>query len=556
MDDAIYFLFNKFYSFDSSIDFDKEKEFISLPSKRKIKVNNDNLIKICKKVGLSLSQVASNIQGVEFLKKLPVNPAFTDLETDDKLNFICAYINDKFYDDAEEYMANLKKEKFIVVFNGFKFDMHLLEQWFSKDFNYETSGDFKIPLLKNSLVLDEYFWYTLWKRSPSHSLTFLAKDIGFEEERRPFDIDKELRCKQDIEVMQQAYPNFVNLFETLSSLVNCDIYLLQNSWGQKIRKMCLFKFWLDKGYLPTAFPKYSTIRKRPKAFLLWKKGFYNNCYHWDIQSAYTTVASNLDLTLYLKNDFTEVQRKLLSLRNEENKGMIKLLSVAMIGDQYHESNKLKNSKIWRDIVSTLSEKMKTWVDANIDKVVYSHTDSLILSDNTIPKIENFNIELKHHYEWCAIFTSTRYLGKTFDGHLIKRGFRRPYRFRIYDYLDSIIDKELANYNFKMLEDHGCKEGDVFTKIPRLCDMDKDMFSITIFKETEEALKEEFWETWSSLPNGFNTIYLSKDGWTLNEKEICYDRYVKLCFQYLRLYCLWDKREDKDKPFINKKIIIK
>jgi hypothetical protein len=87
-------------------------------------------------------------------------------------------------------------------------------------------------------------------------------------------------------------------------------------------------------------------------------------------------------------------------------------------------------------------------------------------------------------------------------------------------------------------------------------MDKKMLPITICKKTEECLNENLWEIWDSLPNGFNELYLANDGWTPDEKEISFEKYVKKVYEYLRLYVLRDMRTKEEKPFIDKRKIIK
>lgn len=544
----LYFMFGKFFGCNDTIEASGTKDFKTEDGK--VTVNATN-VQPYTKLGIPMSQIAAHVSGVQFLdniEELGESIAYFNVATTPDMDFVVGYINDKKYDDARDFMNDLHNFKIIVGFNCFKFDLALLRKWFPQDFYYQKINDFEIPIVPRTLVIDLYFFYRLWKPyNDTHSLSHLAEDIGFKEDRLDHDSDKDARCAQDIRVMMSAFEIVPPIFRMLGELINADWYFLQNSYFTKLRKYVIFKYLLNKGFLPTQFPENHEIKSVPKPALFAKRGVYEDCWMYDIKNAYPSTAASLDLSLFIKNDFTEIQKQLIEYRDEA-KSTVKFIANAMVGDQRDRNNHVRDERIWNDIVGTCSARVMGLVERLKPNVVFSHTDCVVLEKDLKPKLPNYQLDLKHHFEWLVVYNHTRYLGLDHDtGEVVRAGFSQELRVKLFDLINERVDKELKKSNFRILEDRGGKKGcgDAFdVLIPWLEDLDPSYFSIKIYKKDDICREEKYWEIWDSLKMGFNEVFVLSTGYTTNFEDVKkdnYKAYLSKVYPFVRSYVVFDRR---------------
>ncbi len=553
----IYYMFGNFFGLREKqpLTGSREYQIINGEKDRTIDViSKGNIDQYCK-LGIPISMLAANVEGLRFMDSLDnidMNTiGFFDIETTDSMEFVLGKVNDKTFTSSEGMLNEMLKFKILVGFNAFQFDLHLMRQWHPKEFYYQTINDWKIPILPYRLVLDLYFFSRLWKPyGKTHSLTQLAKDIGFEEERADVN-DKETRCTQDIAIMRKAYQIIPPIFKMLAETANCDWYFLQNSYFSKIRKFIYFKSLVDKGFVPAKYPQHPENVVMPRPSLYNKKGMFKDAFMYDIASAYPSTAILLGDKLpfiYLPNDFTEVQKKLFEYRGEM-RSTAKFLMNAMIGDQMDRNNLFRNELIWKTVVETCAKNVMGWVNDHEQNVLFSHTDSMILDKDIKPEIPGYDIELKHSFAWLAVFNQTRYLGYDKKAkEIVRAGFTQKIRIPLFDLINSNADKLLLKGDFRVLEDNGGKDDAFAFLMPWIEDLDDKYFAVKVLKKDDVCRNQDYWKIWDSLPLGFNNLYLSKTGYTpeFNRDKETLSMYLKMLYPFVRQYILFDQREKPDR----------
>lgn len=525
---------NKGKSKPHYIDFTAKKVFKT--NTTSIEVSRNNLFNVCRRVVIPISQVAAHTQNVKFISDITeMEPAFADIEVDSKsLDFILGYINEKKFTDSEKFSKALKEHPLLIMFNGFKFDLRLMREKHPEHFFYTRVSNFVIPIVPSALVVDMLVMYKLWYPwQKFHSLSNLAEQIGFDEERLSYDAEPSLKCEQDIRVMKQAYPLFVpQVFRAVSGLVDMDRYLQQVLFFDRLRRLIFVDHLLTRyNFLPTSFPRVKEVEKWKKPVLLAKPGIYKNIAYWDVSSAYPRVASQHEFSIYLPEDFTSLQKKYVEMRVRHHKisQMIKFLQNASIGDTADRNNKMRNPEIRDKIVGILAKEMKSIITKD---TIYANTDCVAQpSKLPPPKIPGYDILEKYQFDFFAVFTVNRWIGKDLLSNTIKkRGFQRRFRIKgFYDMLDGMVERELIRGNLKVL-----KYPEKLIKIINWETLDKELLAIKILKTTEEVRNVAYIEIWHRLEmNAFNNIYLGSKGFVLKKPNI--RRYQKEAKIYLRQY---------------------
>ena len=534
----IHFLNNSFIFLDGHREYFRgEKEFLSLPNREVIKVNNTNLWNSIKSVYIPVSQMCATISNKQFCNSIDGTEkmAFYDLECDDSENFILGYVNDIKFTDPIEMVKELMNYEIIIGFNTINFDNEVLSKY-SRDSFYEIkNADFIAHSLKNALNIDMFSIIKTIVGKEEYSQESIAKEIGFEDEILNHDADKDEKCKQDIKILRLIWKKYdlPLVFNTLSSLVNIDTTLFQIIPKDRLRKWIFISKYLKKGILPLK-PIIKEVKLSTEPFKYCKVGFYEEEYiYYDISGAYPLTAINLgNLGVYDEdNTFSELQKELYELsKNPILKPFMKSLGNPLFGSQYSQNEFFKDEEIFKIVVKTLADNVEREVK-RLKNVIYSNTDCFLIPSNCDkPQINGYEIKEKYRFSEIYLYSVNKWIGKTKD-RIEFRGFKK---------LNTRVPKILKVARDELLNKLNKKKGEEFKEsldeyedlikntLKKINKFDTDYFKIVIRKKNDYCSDVEFMDIWKNLKVGFNQLYYGKDGkFTLEPSKINYKYYQLL-----------------------------
>lgn len=519
--------------------FKGSKSFISLPNKRNEQVTNMNIWNYAKQIVIPISQLASSIAGKQFINDIKLEECETyDIETNDKEEFILGYVGDKRFTDPVEMIQEMKKYRCVYSFNGFRFDNEKLYPFSRKDFIEIRNANFIAHTLQGTLMID---LMSLIKNDLSHesfSAESIAKSLNFSEEIITHeDLDKDKKCQQDIRINRMIFKNLniPKLFNTISTLINCDPVLWQIIYQDRLRKWILVNQYLKRGFLP--LKKYDTkeVKLQEKPVHFSKKDFYMNYKYLDISSAYPRTVENLykkgvKLGIYGNGDevFSLLQIELSEIAKDSVlKPFMKGIANPMFGSQYSLNEYWRNEDIFNLVVSTVSQKVDSVLKERKD-VVYVNTDCFIVPiDSEDVKIEGYEIKNKYEFSELYVYHSSRWVGKS-KNRLEFRGFQR---------LNSRIPKIVHLARDELLEKLNDAKGDDFKfmlneteklvskSLKGLKKSDLSLLKISVRKKTESCTDPFFANIWNELPMGFTDLYYKDNGeFTMDKDKIGFKYY--------------------------------
>jgi hypothetical protein len=162
--------------------------------------------------------------------------------------------------------------------------------------------------------------------------------------------------------------------------------------------------------------------------------------------------------------------------------------------------------------------------------MFSYTDCAYTHKKKVPTMEGYNMHLKEHLEWTAIYNQQRVLSMTKDGKIHRVHFNKPMRIKLFEYLEEIIDQKLREDAEAFL-----KNPDLKIDLRKLKKENPDLFKVVVFKKNDICRDINYLEIWGDLVYGLNNVYLSKDGVTTDPKKILVTKYRKFTDSYLKLY---------------------
>ena len=506
--------------------FKGEKEYVCLPSKLKQKVSNFNIWTAVKEVYIPISQLSANINSYQFCNTLCLSDiiGFYDIETSDKEEFILGYVNNEKFTDAKLMVQRMKNFDVLVSFNGMRFDNEILFRYAPEYFIEVKNADFIARTLQGVVMLDLMSLIRIDISRESYSAEAIAQELGFNEKIINHEDDnKDRKCLQDIEINRFIFEkiNAIKLFNTISTLVNCDTTLWQIVQGDRLRKWILINHYLNNGILPLKVTESKEIKLQDKPYHYAKKGFYENYKYLDITSAYSQTSVNLHekgikLGIYGKedNNFGLFQKYLLELcHDQEIKTFIKGIGNSLIGSQFSKNEYWKNEDIFNSIVTYVSQKVQKVKNSRED-IIYINTDCFVVpQDSEDIKIEGYNLKEQYNFTELYIFNENKWIGKS-DGIVHSRGFRRL-NSRTPGILKVARDEILSRLTREKGEDFNIAlntgEKLVSKTIKKLKKYNNDMFKITIRKSKEICEDISLINIWNSLPRGFSQLYYKENG---------------------------------------------
>lgn len=525
--------------------FSGEKEYLSLPNKQKVLVSNKNLWDSIKPIFIPISQITANIKGYQY-RQIQDNDKieFYDLECDDSENFILGYVGDKKFTDPKEMVKELMNYNILVGFNIIKFDNNVLKKYAPEYFLEVKNADFSAFTLNGKLLVDILSILKINFSLESYGAEFIAKYNNFPEEILSHEVDKDLKCQQDIRILRFLYEkyNIKKVFNKVCELANIDTTLLQVIKGERIRKWMLINKYLRDGYLPLKTNKARQGKVDLGIVKYFKEGLYENYRYDDISSTYPTTAILLgNLGIYDNNDtFSRFQEELRDLsKDKELKPFTKSIANALCGIQYSLNEYWRNDDVFERIVNFTADKVKNILNSRKD-VVYVNTDCWVIPKDS-PKIEIDGYDIKTNYEFyfVYIYNNNKWIGKTKD-RIEYRGFTNlnsTYP-KIYYYArEEILEKLFKakdSEEFKELLDD--TEKLISKTLKNLKSFKLEDFKKTIRKTDEYCRDFNLTGIWNELKLGFNDLYFDKDEkLTLNEKNISYKVYKDMLIKYAKEY---------------------
>jgi len=179
-----------------------------------------------------------------------------------------------------------------------------------------------------------------------------------------------------------------------------------------------------------------------------------------------------------------------------------------------KNNFCRNETIRNSIVRIVAKKLKSIVS---NKVIFANTDCVAGMDLEEPKLEGYEIKLKHDFKWVCFFNVNRWIGYDLISKTIeRRGFRREQKFsELYDYFDLIIEKKLLEGNLDIL-----KNPENLVKKIDWKKLDKKLFGFYVYKKNHVCNKPYYISIWHELPEQeFSLVFLGKDGLTLDKPHV-------------------------------------
>lgn len=494
-------------------------------------INNRNILLFASQLAAPYSLLASLISGRNYcLIGGSGKVCFYDIETDDKENFLFGYVNDRYFDSAEEMCREIMNYDVVCAFNCFRFDNELLFKAAPEFFDTISFGRFKVHFFRGKINLDLLFFYQLWKPyNNTHKLAQLAADLGIEKQ---FDLsNKEEKCKEDIAVLEKFYPYAAKIYNFLVSEFKMD-YLsfstLPAMHFGKLRRWLLQSYMLQNNTLPYLFQKDTA--ETAEYFMMHRKGYYENVNHFDIKSAYPNAGIKLNCTLYRENDFSNYLKKLVELRGhyKDIEESLKYIANATIGDMGSSQSLVRDKKIMIDIRKEITAVMKEWVRKVRKKnVIYAYVDGFITKLEKVPLVEGYETRLKAHYDWLVIYNQQRMLMK--EANAVKRiQFQKQFpSLKLFGFVDKQIDILLLNGYHKEFLKKPVLNGLKIDSLP------EEFFKLVVRKDDDVCRVPDYFEFWDDLEFGFNEIFLAKNGFSLKKPYI--PKYRKIVNDYLRQY---------------------
>lgn len=526
--------------------FSGEKEFIALPSRQKIKVNNSNLWNCIKEIVIPISQMCANIKGHQFINNLneSMTLGFYDCECNDKEDFILGYVNEKLFENPQDMIKEMLNYDVLIGFNIFRFDNELLRKYAPEQFIEVKNADFIAYNLNGKIMIDLYSIISVIVGLESYSAESLAKYNGFNEELLSHESDKNLKCLQDIRILKFLWEkyNIPKVFNTLSTLANLDTTLMQIIKGERLRKWILVNKYLRSGFLPLKTNKARSNKIKLGVVKYSKNGTYESMKYLDIRSTYPTTAINLgNLGIYDNdNTFSKLQEELAELsKDKELKPFTKSIANALVGSEYSLNEFWRNDDIYEEIVKTVAEKVKEVLKKRKD-IVYTNTDCFVVpKDSPDIKIDGYEIKTNYEFDILHVYNANKWIGKTKE-RIEFRGFRRlnsksprvllAAREEVLSKLSKAKDKE----EFKEILDDSEKIVSKTLKGLKKCPLTE--FKMTVRKKDEYCRDLEFSNIWKELNIGFNTLYYNDKGdYTLEEKKVGYKFYKELILNLAEEY---------------------
>jgi hypothetical protein len=378
----------------------------------------------------------------------------------------------------------------------------------------------------------------------SYGAEALAKNKGFSKEILSHnDKDKDKKCKIDIEINEFLLENYniIEAFNTISTLANIDLTLMQIIPGERLRKWILINKYLRNGFLPLKTNKSRSDKTDFGIMRMYKPGFYQNYRYLDISSTYPQSAVNLeDLGIYEKDNlFSDMQKELLELsKNQKIKPYTKSIANALCGIQYSLNEYWRNDDVFEKIVTTVANKVREISEKRND-IVYINTDCFVIPKDS-PNIEIKGYSIKEDYEFSElyIYNGNKWLGKTKD-RIEFRGFKRlnsknPKILQVAR--EEILSrlKKLKGEDFK----ESLEEPEKLVKktIKNLKEYDKEYFKFVVRKKDDSCWDISLMDIWNELQIGFNEIYFKEEKkHTTNPKNINYKYYEELILELAKEY---------------------
>ena len=495
-----------------------------------LEITKENYKDVCKKLSLPYCFFENTFSNRKI--ELPDHAGFYDIETENDESFLFGFVNNRKFTDPQEMLQYLQQFPVICGFNSYRFDNRILFSLCPGMFTKKTINRFDIFLVDGPINIDMLPFYQLWKPfKASHKLDYLARDLGIE---RKFSLEnKEQKCQEDAEITKAFYPHTRQIALWIYKNFQIDPSYLSSMPSfqfSKLRRWMLQIYLLKHGILPELMRKDS--KKEPHYFTYCKRGFYKNINAFDIKSAYPTTAIKLNCSLYKEGDFASFLKFLIEERknNPQIQETIKWVCNAIIGDMNCTDGILYDKSIMADVWNTFKTEMEKWIKATGKKnVIYSYTDCIFTPLNEVPKMEGYEVSLKHRLEWIAVFNITRILGLNENGKIHRTHFNRvPAQLKMYDYIEAEIDKTLKENPIKFLN---MPHNPIDIK-----SLPEDAFKIVIRKDGNTCTNIDYLRIWPKLSFGFNEIFFTDKGSiTTDPSKIGYIHYQKLLNNYLRLY---------------------
>jgi hypothetical protein len=463
---------------------------------------------------------------------------FYDIETDDKENFTLGCVYSSKDNKVATFTDPLVMVEFInsfdiaCGFNCYRFDNEVLNKICPDKFRNIGMRNFKLNLFKDTINIDLYPLYNLWKpANKTHRLDQMFIDLNYP---REYDLNnKGEKCKEDVLILNEFWPYAKQILDFIFSnfkIGYIDICVVPIGRSSKIRRWFLQTWLIQRGILPRLVRRNSD--KKASFFTYAKPGFYKNINVFDVKSAYPNTVINLNSTLYEGGDLAEYMQFMIQQRsdNSDIQLFIKFICNSLIGDMGSNDGLLRDKKIMVKVWNTFKKRMINYVDkVGLDNIIYSYTDCIYTPLNKVRKFPLYDIRLKQKFKWVIIYNVNRLLGETENG-IFKTHFTREVgQLKLYEYLNREVDKILKNP----------KERRKFLLNPKLKvdlkTLEDKYFKIVIRKNSNICTSPAYLDIWSELRYGFNDLFLGKNKIVKDRSKIHYPTYNKYIKNYLKLF---------------------
>lgn len=501
---------------------------------RTISINKLNIRDFYKKVLCDESLLAAHITQKRFISEIPTPIGFFDIETTSDLKFEVGVVNDKVFTDPKEMIQYMKTFKTLISFNGWNFDLNLLNKIDYKSFKYFEYYGHKYYFLPGILHLDllKFSW---WHEpySKKRSQQFLVQKYNLDEGQELLSVDAPLldKCKQDIYFLKKLFevmkPTILDIFR----LVNMDRHMIQAYFGNIVRKNAFMEFYLDKGIILDQNKVTKENFECLGSYSYKQPGMYRDMVLWDIKRAYTNVLTKLNPHgVYEDGDYREYINRIYDKIDSDK--LRKFLINAMNGDMHNEKNLMRNEDIHNFVVNFTH----TFVKLQREKTnaVYSQTDSLMLpqGDNIIPE-DNYIFFWQKAEEFSIVKITKKgvLVGITQNGELKKKFTNIPMIREFWKFWEQAIP--MVDFLLKSLELQDIPEDQLQLIVDGV---EPDAFKVVVYKKDEICRNDFHMSIWNELEIGFNDCYVDENfDLTLDPQKTDKKIYLNLLKEYVNQF---------------------